>query len=104
APEKLEASLPEHIQIQLTSLPVTMDVGVKWDLEHSNYNPDQVGMYVVTGELQLPGYVRNPQQLQAEIAVHVLPNTNASLSGITLNGEPLEHFDPGIYTYDIVFS
>ena len=100
--EKLEEYLPEHVQIQLTSLPVTMDAGVKWDLEHADYNPDQVGTYAVTGELQLPGYVRNPQQLQAEIAVHVLPNTNASLSGIALNGEPLAHFDPDIYTYDVV--
>ncbi|MGN7382561.1 RCC1 domain-containing protein [Paenibacillus sp. SAFN-117] len=102
APEKLEAYLPEHIQIQLTSLPVTMDVGVKWDLEHADYNPDQAGMYAITGGVQLPGYVHNPQQLQAEIAVHVLPNTNASLSGIALNGEPLAHFDPDIYTYDVV--
>jgi len=100
--EKLEEYLPEHVQIQLTSLPVTMDAGVKWDLEHADYNPDQVGTYAVTGELQLPGYVRNPQQLQAEIAVHVLPNTNASLSGIALNGEPLAHFDPDIYTYDVM--
>ncbi|WP_213595573.1 hypothetical protein, partial [Paenibacillus woosongensis] len=79
-----------------------MDVGVKWDLEHADYNPDQAGMYAITGGVQLPGYVHNPQQLQAEIAVHVLPNTNASLSGIALNGEPLAHFDPDIYTYDVV--
>jgi hypothetical protein len=99
--EKLEAYLPEPIQLQLSSLPVTMDAGVKWGLEHADYNPDQVGMYAVAGELQLPGYVRNPQRLQAEIAVHVLPNTNARLSGITLDGEPLAPFDPDIYTYDV---
>lgn len=101
APEKLAAYLPEHVQIQLTSLPVTMDAGVQWDLEHADYNPDQAGVYAVTGELQLPGYVRNPQRLQAEMAVHVRPNTNARLSGITLNGEPLAPFDPDIYTYDV---
>ena len=39
--EKLEEYLPEHVQIQLTSLPVTMDAGVKWDLEHADYNPDK---------------------------------------------------------------
>ncbi|GIP09184.1 hypothetical protein J1TS5_13540 [Paenibacillus macerans] len=102
APEMLEAYLPEHIPIQLSSLPGTMDADVKWDLKHADYNPDQAGTYEITGELQLPGYVRNPQQLQAKIAVHVWPNTNASLSGITLNGEPLAHFDPDIYTYDVV--
>lgn len=104
APEKLEQLLPEQLQVQLTSLPLQMDAGVAWKVAQSDYNPEQLGTYTVTGILQLPGYIHNPQVKQAEIAVTVLPNTNAQLSGITLNGEPLKDFDPNLYSYDVSFA
>ncbi|MDU7472242.1 MAG: fibronectin type III domain-containing protein [Paenibacillus macerans] len=55
APEMLEAYLPEHIPIQLSSLPGTMDADVKWDLKHADYNPDQAGTYEITGGVAIAG-------------------------------------------------
>ncbi|MCS7460393.1 S-layer homology domain-containing protein [Paenibacillus doosanensis] len=98
--ELLKNRFPEKVQVHVKSL-LSLDLNVDWDLEHTDYNPDQAGTYKVTGQLQLPAYVRNPQSLQVELSVLVLANANARLSGIYLDDEPLQGFLPDLFTYTI---
>ncbi len=96
--DELKNRLPEKVQVHVRNLP-SLDVNVDWDLQNTDYDPDQAGTYKVTGQLQLPDYVHNPQSLQVEQFVIVLANTNARLSGIYLNGDLLQGFHPDIFTY-----
>ncbi|WP_110930419.1 Ig-like domain-containing protein [Paenibacillus bouchesdurhonensis] len=97
-----ELSLPAEVQARLTD-GSEQEFPVRWDLVNTDYDPGQAGAYAVTGELQLPGYIRNPHHLHAELTVSVLPDNDAKLRNIQLNGEQLQGFKPEIYTYSVRF-
>ncbi|WP_074048610.1 S-layer homology domain-containing protein [Paenibacillus ihumii] len=97
-----ELSLPAEAQARLTD-GSEQELPVRWDLVNTDYDPGQVGAYKVTGELQLPGHIRNPHNLDAELIVSVLPGNDAKLRNIQLNGEQLQGFKPEIYTYSARF-
>lgn len=97
-----ELSLPVEAQARLTD-GSERDLPVSWDLVNTDYDPEQVGDYTVIGELQFPGHIRNPNYLNAELTVSVLPSNDAKLRDIQLNGERLQGFKSEIYTYNVRF-
>lgn len=97
-----ELLFPTKAHVQLTD-GTELDLPVTWDLLNSDYNPGQAGAYTFIGELQLTAHIHNPQNLNAELTVGVLPSTSAKLVSIQLNGEPLQGFKSEIYTYTVRF-
>lgn len=73
--ELLKNRFPEKVQVHARNQ-LPLNVNVDWDLGHTGYDPNQAGTYKVTGQLQLPAYVRNPQSLHVELSVIVFANTN----------------------------
>lgn len=98
--EDLKNRFPEEVEVHTRNLSL-LDVNVNWDWEHTDYDPDQAGTYKVVGQLQLQEYVRNPAELQVELSVVVLKNTNARLNGIYLDDTLLQGFQPDIFTYTL---
>ncbi|MGF9818792.1 PQQ-binding-like beta-propeller repeat protein [Brevibacillus agri] len=97
--EQLAQYLPTEVSLQLHNETLEPDVGVNWEIENSDYNPDQSGTYWISGSLQLPEYYLNPDKLKVKLQVRVLPGSNAKLSEIRINGKILENFNPDLFTY-----
>lgn len=95
-----ELALPTEARVQLAD-GSEIRLSIDWNLANSDYDAEQVGMYTVTGELQLPGYIQNPQHKKVEVSVIVMPNTNARLSSIELNGARLPGFKSEVFNYSI---
>ncbi|WP_019639227.1 PQQ-binding-like beta-propeller repeat protein [Paenibacillus fonticola] len=93
---------PAEVQVRLTD-GSEADVPVSWDLVNTDYDPGQVGAYPIIGELRLPRHIRNPNNLNAELTVSVMPGNDAKLRNLQINGEPLQGFKSEIYTYNLRF-
>lgn len=68
APEFEELELPKKVE-------VTLDIGITYNLEvtwqEGDYDPKEVGVYVIKGDLTLVGNIKNPDGLQAEYEITV---------------------------------
>lgn len=91
---------PETVRVQLSTA-AEVDLDVEWDVIHTDYDPGLAGVYTVIGQVLLPEYIRHPHPLQIEIRVEVMKDTNAKLSEIYLNGNPLDGFTPEWFSYSV---
>jgi len=68
APEFEDLELPEEVE-------VTLDIGITYNLEvtwqEGDYDPNEVGVYVIKGDLTLVKGIKNPDGLQAEFEIAV---------------------------------
>ncbi|MGN7382620.1 S-layer homology domain-containing protein [Paenibacillus sp. SAFN-117] len=68
--------LPEAVRVQLSNA-AEVDLDVVWDVVQTDYDPEQAGIYTITGLVQLPEYIHHPTSLQAEIRIEVIRDTPA---------------------------
>ena len=68
APEFEDLELPEEVE-------VTLDIGITYNLEvtwqEGDYDPNEVGVYKIKGDLKLVKGIKNPDGLQAEFEIAV---------------------------------
>ena len=75
-----DLDLPDEVLVTLSN-EMQIEVGVNWSSE--GYLADQPGIYTLTGELQLPSAITNPDTLNAKIQVTV-KNAEKPVSKTTL--------------------
>lgn len=91
APEFDDLELPEEVEVTLDD-GSTVDLEVTW--QEGDYDPEEVGVYVIKGVLTLVEGIENPDGLQAEIVIEVIDAADAveryleSLESI----EDIEHY------------
>ncbi|GIQ70792.1 leucine-rich repeat protein [Xylanibacillus composti] len=69
--DRSDISLPGEAEVTLGN-GEKLELGVTWDNGDPVYDGGTVGTYTFTGELTLPGDVRNPHERKATVDVHVV--------------------------------
>ncbi len=73
--------------------------------EHASIDPDHNGLTVdYTQPVEYLITAEDGTQKTWTVAVSVAPNNDATLSEITIDGEPLEDFDPEILDYTVILA